>query len=44
MRLVEAELKGMSKAKDEAVKYVKKEKKIFQIKNVFNQVIVCLVK
>ena len=31
MKLVENELKGMSKAKDEAVKYVKKEKKIYQV-------------
>lgn len=30
----------MSKAKDEAVRYVKKEKKIFQLQNVFNQVLV----
>ena len=31
MKLVENELKGMSKAKDEAVKYVRKEKRIFQL-------------
>jgi hypothetical protein len=42
MKLVETELKGMTRAKDEAVKYVKKEKKVFQINNIFNQVIVCL--
>lgn len=30
----------MSKAKDEAVKYVRKEKRIFQIQNIFNQVLV----
>jgi hypothetical protein len=29
----------MSKAKDEAVKYVKKEKRIFQIQNIYNQVL-----
>lgn len=44
MKLVENELKGMSKAKDEAVKYVRKEKKIFQIQNIFNQVLVSLAK
>ena len=40
MKLVENELKGMSKAKDEAVKYVRKEKRIFQLQNIFNQVMV----
>ena len=30
----------MSKAKDEAVKYVRKEKRIFQLQNIFNQVMV----
>jgi hypothetical protein len=39
MKIVENELRGMSKAKDEAVRYVKKEKKIFQIQNVYNQVL-----
>jgi len=44
MKIVESELKGMSKAKDEAVSYVKKEKKIFQLQNIFNQVLVASVK
>ena len=44
MKLVETELKGMSKAKDEAVKYVRKQKKIFQVQNIFNQVLVALTK
>lgn len=44
MKLVENELKGMSKAKDEAVKYVRKEKRIFQLQNIFNQVLVCSAK
>jgi chromosome segregation ATPase len=44
MKIVESELKGMSKAKDDAVSYVKREKKIFQLQNVFNQVIVASVK
>ena len=44
MRLVENELKGMSRAKDDAVKYVKKEKRIFQLQNVFNQVLVASAK
>ena len=44
MKIVESELKGMSKAKDDAVSYVKREKKIFQLQNVFNQVLVASVK
>lgn len=34
----------MSKAKDEAVRYVRKEKKIYQLNNIFNQVIVASAK
>ncbi len=30
----------MSKSKEEAIKYVKKEKRIFQIQNILNQVII----
>lgn len=34
----------MSKAKEEAVKYVKKERKVYQFQNVFNQVMVATAK
>lgn len=37
-------MKGMTKAKDEAVKYVKREKKIYQLQNVLNQVDVAIAK
>lgn len=32
----------MSRAKDEAVRFVKKEKKVFQTQNVYNQVVTAL--
>lgn len=38
MKLVESELKSMSKAKDQAVAFVKQEKKLFQLQNVMGQV------
>jgi hypothetical protein len=44
MRLVENELRGMSKAKDEAVRYIKKEKKVFQAQNIYNQVLTAAAK
>ena len=34
----------MSRAKDEAVKFVRKEKRVFQLQNVFNQVMVSFAK
>lgn len=40
MRMVEMELKGMDKEKEEAIRFVKKEKKVFQLHNVLNQVII----
>jgi 4-hydroxy-3-methylbut-2-enyl diphosphate reductase IspH len=40
MKIVEAELKGMSKGKEEAIRYVKKEKQIYQTQNILNQVII----
>lgn len=39
MKIVETELKSMNKGKEEAIKYVKKEKQIYQIQNILNQVI-----
>ena len=38
MKVVENELKSMSKAKEQAVAYVKQEKKMFQLENVMGQV------
>lgn len=40
MKIVETELRGMNKGKEEAIKYVKKEKQTFQIQNILNQVII----
>lgn len=38
MKLSETELKGMAKGKDEAVRYVKREKRMYQLYNAFHQV------
>jgi len=39
MKIVEDELKMMNRGKEEAVKYVKKEKRVYQLKNILEQVI-----
>lgn len=38
MKLSETELKGMAKGKDEAVRYVKREKRMYQLYNAYMQV------
>jgi len=38
MKLSETELKGMARGKDEAVRYVKREKKMYQLYNAYLQV------
>ena len=40
MKLAEVELKNMTKGKDEAIRYVKKERHIYQIHNILQQVII----
>ena len=39
MKMVETELRGMNKGKEEAIKYVKTEKMIFQVHNIIQQTI-----
>lgn len=38
MKLSETELKGMTKGKDEAVRYVKREKRMYQLYNAYYQI------
>lgn len=40
MKLAEIELKNMNKGKEEAIKYVKKQRQIYQIHNILQQVII----
>lgn len=39
MRIVENELKGMSSQKEEAIRFVKKERKIFLVESILQQVL-----
>ena len=38
MKLVENDLKGLSRGKEEAIRYVKTEKRVYQCQNVLGQV------
>lgn len=38
MKLSEAEVKGMAKGKDEAIRFVKNEKKVYQLHNALLQI------
>lgn len=38
MKFSETELKGMTKGKDEAIKFVKREKQIYQLHNAIIQI------
>ena len=40
MKLAEVELRNMSKSKEEAIRYVKKERQIYQIHNILQQTII----